>query len=73
MDPEETVDHSLGRDVQAGHGVTTKPQAAGLGETPRRRHKNATPGGKPGVLGTAFWNRETGTHRSRAAHQLGNG
>ena len=51
-------------------------QAAGLGETPRRRWRNATPGGKAGVPGTAFGAQETqarGSRGSRAAHQFGNG
>jgi|GEM_PF-2124545 len=48
-------------------------QAAGLGETPRRRWRNATPGGKASVPGIAFGARETQARGSRAAHQLGNG
>ena len=48
-------------------------QAAGLGETPRRRWRNATPGGKAGVPGTAFGARETQARGSRTAHQVRNG
>jgi hypothetical protein len=38
-------------------------QAAGLGETPRRRQKNATSGGKEHAPETAFWNPGGGSTR----------
>ena len=37
------------------HIAAEAAQAAGLGETPRRRQKNATPGGRWPTPGPAFW------------------
>jgi len=48
-------------------------QAAGLGDTPRRRQKDTTPTGKAGVPGATFWGQEDRALSSRASHELGIG
>ena len=58
-----------------GHRSQQSRQAAGLGETPRRRRKNVTSEGKAGVPGAGFRARETGARGSRvsqhSAHACG--